>query len=412
MKEKKKSFISVLSGIIKCILITCLFTVLVPMMSVRAENEMVSLSRVGTSQLGYYTDPDGYCVYCVDEMKKNANKGGEIYTKSIGGGYEMYDGIFGVGQEAISEGTLDEFTIRVLMQLAIWSKAGDDQYDVALWYYGDVAAELFNRMMNADPGDYNVTHIIYTPSDDCYQPCAGAYAVSKNEIHTHSWDAGTVTRESTYIAEGEMTYTCTGCGETRTESIPMLVCASHSWDNGKVTTEATYKTEGVKTYTCTECKETKTEKSAEKTEEKKEEKAAEPIVQGETSEEALENTSVESSDRASLSAVGIDVKLGLGYCQEDEELYDDLLKQYVSEAEEKKKKLEQFKTDKDMKNYAILVHALKSNSLTIGAKALSEKAKALEMASKADDIEFVEENHEELIREYDKTVEAIAESVN
>lgn len=159
-------------------------------------------------------------------------------------------------------------------------------------------------------------------------------------------------------------------------------------------------------------KETKTEKSAEKIEEKKEEKAAEPIVQGETSEEALENTSVESSDRASLSAVGIDVKLGLGYCQEDEELYDDLLKQYVSEAEEKKKKLEQFKTDKDMKNYAILVHALKSNSLTIGAKALSEKAKALEMASKADDIEFVEENHEELIREYDKTVEAIAESVN
>ena len=135
-------------------------------------------------------------------------------------------------------------------------------------------------------------------------------------------------------------------------------------------------------------------------------------MQGETSEEALENTSVESSDRASLSAVGIDVKLGLGYCQEDEELYDDLLKQYVSEAEEKKKKLEQFKTDKDMKNYAILVHALKSNSLTIGAKALSEKAKALEMASKADDIEFVEENHEELIREYDKTVEAIAESVN
>ena len=259
MKEKKKSFISVLSGIIKCILITCLFTVLVPMMSVRAENEMVSLSRVGTSQLGYYVDPDGYCVYCVDEMKKNANKGGEIYIKSIGGGYEMYDGIFGVGQEAISEGTLDEFTIRVLMQLAIWSKAGDDQYDVALWYYGDVAAELFNRMMNADPGDYNVTHIVYTPSDDCYQPCAGAYAVSKNETHTHSWDAGTVTRESTYIAEGEMTYTCTGCGETRTESIPMLVCASHSWDNGKVTTEATYKTEGVKTYTCTNCGQTRTE---------------------------------------------------------------------------------------------------------------------------------------------------------
>ena len=259
MKDKKKSFISVLSGIIKCILITCLFTVLVPVMSVRAENEMVSLSRVGTSQLGYYTDPDGYCVYCVDEMKKNADKGGEIYIKSIGAGYEMYDGIFGVAQEAFSEGEVDEFTIRVLTQLAIWSKTGGSQYDAVIWYYGDAEAELFTRMMNADPGDYNVTHIIYTPSDDCYQPCAGAYAVSKNEIHTHSWDAGTVTRESSYIAEGEMTYTCTGCGETRTESIPMLVCTSHTWDNGKVTTEATYKTEGVKTYTCTNCGETRTE---------------------------------------------------------------------------------------------------------------------------------------------------------
>ena len=58
------------------------------------------------------------------------------------------------------------------------------------------------------------------------------------------------------------------------------------------------------------------------------------------------------------------------------------------------------------------MHALKSNSLTIGAKALSEKAKALEMASKADDFDFVEQNHEELIREYDKTVEAIADSLN
>ena len=36
----------------------------------------------------------------------------------------------------------------------------------------------------------------------------------------HDWDAGTVTKEATVAAEGEKTYTCTACGETRTEAIP------------------------------------------------------------------------------------------------------------------------------------------------------------------------------------------------
>ncbi|MBR2778660.1 MAG: hypothetical protein IKD85_00565 [Firmicutes bacterium] len=36
----------------------------------------------------------------------------------------------------------------------------------------------------------------------------------------HSWDGGTVTQEATCTAEGVKTYTCTRCGEKRTESIP------------------------------------------------------------------------------------------------------------------------------------------------------------------------------------------------
>ena len=42
-------------------------------------------------------------------------------------------------------------------------------------------------------------------------------------------------------------------------------CANgHTWDSGKVTTEPTYTAEGVKTYTCTVCGETKTETLAKK----------------------------------------------------------------------------------------------------------------------------------------------------
>ena len=38
----------------------------------------------------------------------------------------------------------------------------------------------------------------------------------------HTWDAGEVTTEPSYEAAGEMTYTCTVCEATRTESIPQL----------------------------------------------------------------------------------------------------------------------------------------------------------------------------------------------
>ena len=76
---------------------------------------------------------------------------------------------------------------------------------------------------------------------------------------SHKWDAGVVTKEPTYTSTGTKKYTCTNCGETKTETIAKLVCTSHVWDSGKVVTAPTYKTEGTKKYICTKCGETKTE---------------------------------------------------------------------------------------------------------------------------------------------------------
>lgn len=42
------------------------------------------------------------------------------------------------------------------------------------------------------------------------------------DTHTHSWNDGVVTVEPTEDAEGVKTYTCTVCGETRTETVPAL----------------------------------------------------------------------------------------------------------------------------------------------------------------------------------------------
>ena len=111
----------------------------------------------------------------------------------------------------------------------------------------------------------------------------------------HVWDNGKVTKEPTETETGVKTFTCTRCGETKTETIPKLThehsykavvtaptctekgytthtCAcgdsyvdtytdalGHAWDNGKVTKEPTETETGVKTFTCTRCGETKTE---------------------------------------------------------------------------------------------------------------------------------------------------------
>ena len=116
-----------------------------------------------------------------------------------------------------------------------------------------------------------------------------------SETCQHVWDNGKVTKEPTETETGVKTFTCTRCGETKTETIPKLThehnynavvtaptctekgytthtCAcgdsyvdtyvdalGHAWDNGKVTKEPKETETGVKTFTCTRCGETKTE---------------------------------------------------------------------------------------------------------------------------------------------------------
>ena len=112
----------------------------------------------------------------------------------------------------------------------------------------------------------------------------------------HDWDDGTVTTAPTETTPGVRTFTCTVCGQTRTETIPatgahdyqftktvaptctgggydLYICsgcgaterrnltdaAGHKWDGGTVTTAPTETTPGVRTFTCTVCSQTRTE---------------------------------------------------------------------------------------------------------------------------------------------------------
>ena len=92
--------------------------------------------------------------------------------------------------------------------------------------------------------------------------CSGCGATEKRNSKPalgHKWDNGTVTAEPTEKDPGTMTYTCTVCGQTKTEVIPATSPHTHVWDEGTVTVAPTETTPGVRTYTCTVCGQTRTE---------------------------------------------------------------------------------------------------------------------------------------------------------
>ena len=109
-------------------------------------------------------------------------------------------------------------------------------------------------------------------------------ACGKEETAAHTWDSGKTTTPATCQATGEALYTCTGCGATRTETVPVgehkysawtkvddskhthtcSVCSkeettSHSWDKGTTVKAANCISDGEVKYTCTGCKTTRNE---------------------------------------------------------------------------------------------------------------------------------------------------------
>ena len=80
----------------------------------------------------------------------------------------------------------------------------------------------------------------------------GTYTVSY-----HQFNGGTVTAQPTHLTKGEKTFTCSVCGEIKTESIAKLT--AHTWNTGVITAEPSHTEYGTKTYTCA-CGEVKTEK--------------------------------------------------------------------------------------------------------------------------------------------------------
>ena len=114
------------------------------------------------------------------------------------------------------------------------------------------------------------------------------------------------------------------------------------------------------------------------------------------------------SDEEYLRSHGVDMDKALELLG-DMEMYNETMKDFSSTLEEKWSKIEQEKLTSDMENYAIDVHALKSDCKYLGFYDLADVAYEHELKSKEKDIEYVNNNFEKLEIEYSKVLKIVKE---
>ena len=124
-----------------------------------------------------------------------------------------------------------------------------------------------------------------------------------------------------------------------------------------------------------------------------------------------EENSEEKDKKILLKAIlrGIDFESGIGNCQGDVKSYLGLLDAFVGQ--------NQFGTsdaqleERDIKNYRITVHALKSSARYIGAMELSDMAKHLEDLAKDEKVDEILVDHPKLKKLYEPVFESAKEAL-
>lgn len=107
-----------------------------------------------------------------------------------------------------------------------------------------------------------------------------------------------------------------------------------------------------------------------------------------------------------LKMNGVNVEQGLEILG-DMEMYNDTLNDFLEESESRLPKINEYKLSGDMPNYAILVHAMKSDSKYLGFTRLAEVSFNHEMKSKENDVNYVNENYDELVAEANRIVNLV-----
>lgn len=100
----------------------------------------------------------------------------------------------------------------------------------------------------------------------------------------------------------------------------------------------------------------------------------------------------------------IDSLLEAGMTTEE---YEELLQIFLEESEVKLADCQSFYESEDLKNYAIIVHGLKNDAAMINEEELSAHAKQHEIESKADNLEFVKSDWDNLKERWQQVINKI-----
>ena len=117
---------------------------------------------------------------------------------------------------------------------------------------------------------------------------------------------------------------------------------------------------------------------------------------------------------ASLSELrekGLQVDDGIAYAAGDVDFYIELLNDFCNKHSEKSAELQRFYEAEGIKDYEILIHAIKSNARMIGANELGEWAAKLESAASEGRSDLINKEHAAFMDKYRSTVELIRDSL-
>ncbi len=103
----------------------------------------------------------------------------------------------------------------------------------------------------------------------------------------------------------------------------------------------------------------------------------------------------------------INRQIGLEYFSGDESLYNEILETYYEQGKKYQEKLPIYFSEQNWKDYTIVVHALKSTSLNIGATDLSALAKEQEMLGKESNGEKISQTFDKFMSNLDKVIKEI-----
>ncbi len=111
-------------------------------------------------------------------------------------------------------------------------------------------------------------------------------------------------------------------------------------------------------------------------------------------------------DISILVNAGVDIDHSLELLG-DMETINETFAAFLEESETRLPNIKNYKDVVDMPNYAILVHAMKSDSKYLGMMTLADLAYNHEMASKSNDVEYVNDHYDELMCEVNRMLEVI-----